>query len=162
SPVTGQASWARNAAMGATRSADVSRDGSSAPASSPGWAAIRVMAPGAMRFAVMPWRRPAVARLRVRPITAALAVAYDVLLGSPNNPVEVVMTTRPYPCRAMWGHAARVVLNDPATWTARWRARLSASASGNPAHRMIPALLITMSSRPKWATAPSTSAWAPA
>ncbi len=43
----------------------------------------------------MPWRVPAVLRLRVRPITAALAVAYDKFFGSPKIPVDVVMTMRP-------------------------------------------------------------------
>ena len=59
----------------------------------------------------------------------------------------------------MCGHAARVVLNDPPTCTARWLARLSASASGKPAHRMMPALLTRMSMRPNCSTAVSTSAW---
>ena len=62
----------------------------------------------------------------------------------------------------MCGQAARVVLNEPPTWTARCRARLSASASGKPAHLMMPALLIRMSMRPKCSTAASTSACAPA
>ena len=62
----------------------------------------------------------------------------------------------------MCGHAARVVLNEPPTCTARWRSRLSASASGKPAHRMMPALLTRMSRRPNRSTAASTSACAPA
>ena len=45
-PVTGQSSWARKAAMGATRSADISGGAGSRPA-------IRVSAPGAMQFTLM-------------------------------------------------------------------------------------------------------------
>ncbi len=43
----------------------------------------------------MPWAAPAVVRLRVSPITAPLAVAYERLSGRPNSPEEVVMTIRP-------------------------------------------------------------------
>ena len=56
---------------------------------------MRVIAAGAMRFTLMPCAAPAAVRLRVSPITAALAVAYDVLAGSPSIPVEVVITMRP-------------------------------------------------------------------
>ena len=43
----------------------------------------------------MPSAAPAVVRLRVSPMTAPFAVAYERLSGSPNIPVEVVMTIRP-------------------------------------------------------------------
>ena len=43
----------------------------------------------------MPWAAPASVALRVSPITAALAVAYEVLVGSPSIPVDVVITMRP-------------------------------------------------------------------
>ena len=43
----------------------------------------------------MPCAAPAVLRLRVSPMTPALAVAYERLLGSPNIPEDVVMTMRP-------------------------------------------------------------------
>ena len=79
------------------------------------------------------------------PITPPLAVAYDVLLGSPNRPAEVVITIRPYSWRTMCGHAARVVWNEPPTCTARWRSRSAGSISGNCAQRMMPALLTRMS-----------------
>ena len=58
----------------------------------------------------------------------------------------------------MCGHAARAVLNEATVWTARCLVRLSSSASGKPAQRMIPALLIRMSRRPKPSTAASTTA----
>ncbi len=48
-----------------------------------------------MRLTLIPWETPAVVRLRVSPMTAALAVAYEVLAGSPNIPVDVVITMRP-------------------------------------------------------------------
>ena len=43
----------------------------------------------------MPWASLMVAMLRVRPITALLAVAYDRFLGRPKTPEEVVITMRP-------------------------------------------------------------------
>ena len=61
----------------------------------PGGPAMRVNAAGAMRLTLMPCAAPAVVRLRVSPMTAALAAAYERLLGSPNMPVDVVMTMRP-------------------------------------------------------------------
>src|SRR5438309_4383805 len=61
----------------------------------------------------------------------------------------------------MCGHAARVVLNEPPTCTARCFSRLSASAFGKPAHLTMPALLIKTSTRPNRSTAASTSACAP-
>ena len=54
-----------------------------------------VIAAGATRFSLMPCAVPAVARLRVSPITPALAAAYERLLGRPNIPLDVVITTRP-------------------------------------------------------------------
>ena len=39
-----------------------------------------------MRLTLMPWAAPAVARLRVSPMTAPLAVAYERFLGRPNIP----------------------------------------------------------------------------
>ncbi len=53
------------------------------------------MAAGATTLILMPWAAPAAARLLVIPITAALAVAYERLVGSPNIPDEPVMTMRP-------------------------------------------------------------------
>ena len=66
-----------------------------APASSSARPAIRVWAAGAMRFALMPWAAPAVARLRVMPMTPPLAAAYARFFGSPNTPDDVVLTMRP-------------------------------------------------------------------
>ena len=43
----------------------------------------------------MPYAAPASFRLRVRPITAPLAVAYERFSGSPKTPDEVVITMRP-------------------------------------------------------------------
>src|SRR5918997_1513671 len=123
--------------------------------------AMRVIAPGAMQLTRMPWSAPAAARLRVSPITPPLAVAYDVLLGRPKTPADVVLTMRPYPASAMCGHAARTVLNEPSTCTARWRRRLSASTSGMPAQRMMPALFTRASMRPNRSTVVDTSASAP-
>src|SRR6516165_11149458 len=102
SPLTGQSSWARNAAIGATSSGAIAGTSESPPA-------MRVMAAGAIRLTLMPCLAPATARLRVRPTTAALAVAYDTLFDRPNMPLEVVITMRPYPAAHMWGHAARAV-----------------------------------------------------
>ncbi len=74
--------------MGATSAGDIS--GVPDP-----WPAMRVIAAGAMRLTLMPWAAPASVALRVSPITAALAVAYEVLVGSPSMPVDVVITMRP-------------------------------------------------------------------
>src|SRR6516225_5007636 len=112
SPLTGQSSWARNAAIGATNSGGMAGDSPSPPA-------IRVIAAGAIRLTAMPCFFPATARLRVSPTTAALAVAYDTLFDRPNIPLEVVITMRPYPAAHMCGHAARAVLKEPTVWTAR-------------------------------------------
>ena len=57
--------------------------------------AMRVNAAGATRLQQIPCSAPAVARLRVNPTTAALAVAYPTLLGRPNMPDDVVFTMRP-------------------------------------------------------------------
>ena len=84
--------------MGATRSGDIRVEPAPPPVESvfaAGWPAIRVTAAGAMQLARMPWAAPATLRLRVSPITPPLAVAYDRLLGRPNNPEEVVITMRP-------------------------------------------------------------------
>ncbi len=43
----------------------------------------------------MPCAAPAVARLRVSPMTAPFAVAYERLFGNPNIPADVVITMRP-------------------------------------------------------------------
>ena len=51
--------------------------------------------PALTRLQRMPCCAPAVARLRVNPTTAAFAVAYPTLLGSPNMPDDVVFTMRP-------------------------------------------------------------------
>ena len=56
---------------------------------------MRVNAAGAMRLTLMPCSAPAVVRLRVSPMTAAFAVAYERLCGSPNIPEDVVITMRP-------------------------------------------------------------------
>ena len=56
---------------------------------------MRVIAAGAMTLTLIPCAAPATARLLVIPITAALAVAYERLVGSPNIPDELVMTMRP-------------------------------------------------------------------
>ena len=48
-----------------------------------------------MQLTWMPWRAPAVLRLRVMPMTAPLAVAYERFSGRPNSPEDVVMTIRP-------------------------------------------------------------------
>jgi hypothetical protein len=53
------------------------------------------MAAGAITLTLMPCSAPAVVRLRVIPMSAAFAVAYERLVGSPNMPEEPVMTTRP-------------------------------------------------------------------
>ena len=57
--------------------------------------AIRVKAAGATRFTLIPCAALVVARLRVSPMTPALAVAYERFLGKPKIPDDVVMTMRP-------------------------------------------------------------------
>ena len=56
---------------------------------------MRVVAAGAMTLTKMPCAAPAVVRLRVRPMTAAFAVAYERFTGKPNTPAELVITIRP-------------------------------------------------------------------
>ncbi len=53
---------------------------------------MRVNAAGAIALTAMPSAAPAVARLRVSPITPPLAVAYDRLPASPKIPDDVVIT----------------------------------------------------------------------
>ena len=75
SPLTGQASWARNAAMGATRSGDMGVAAALLSSESAACPAMRVNAAGAIRLTLIPCAELVVARLRVSPMTAALAVA---------------------------------------------------------------------------------------
>ena len=134
-----------------------------APGSSPApRPAMRVIAAGAMTLTLMPCAAPAVARLRVSPMTPAFAVAYERLSGSPNMPDErrhddaaVALLDHVRPRGAGRVERAADVHGEVL-------ARLSASASGKPAHRMMPALLTRTSMRPNCSTAASTSACAPA
>ncbi len=110
--------------------------GSSAGGSAPEGPAMRVNAAGAMQLTRMPCFAPAVLRLRIIPTTPPLAVAYARFPGRPSMPVDVVITTRPYPCSTMVGHAARTVWNEPSTCTARWASSVVGVDLGHarPAH----------------------------
>ncbi|KDU93944.1 hypothetical protein DV36_00990 [Amycolatopsis mediterranei] len=95
--MTGQLSWARNATIGATASDGMNGCPGTAWASSPRGSppAIRVCAAGAMRLTLIPCGSPASFAPRARPMTPALAAAYDRLLSRPNRPLDVVSTIRP-------------------------------------------------------------------
>src|SRR3954453_10260323 len=74
---------------------------------------------------------------------------------------ELVDTTRPYPCSRMRSHAGWVTLKAPFRCTSITGSTRSAVMLGNDRSRKMPALLTTMSMRPKASSADRTIASPP-
>jgi hypothetical protein len=112
-------------------------------------------------FTLMPAAAPSHAIDVVKPMIADFATTYVLTWSVPNTELELVLTMRPWPAAAMWGHAAAAAAIDPCRCVASTASNAARPTDATGPGRTMPALFTTMSMRPQASMHASTIASPP-